>query len=533
MPFSVPKSIRSWVNQVALFRLVGLSSGPFIVFFRFLLPEDAFDPMWQRLVIAGLFIGLSVASFFVDWIKKNVLTVASGVIVIMTVWMLQLVFYNDFRLEYLLIYFAALFTALVLFDTVLPLVVFVVLNWLGGGFMILFGDTGTINPLFFLGTQWYLLGITGITVGYRIVQKKKLMNKDKKNSAVIQAAFEASGLGILITTIENKVIDYNDEFLKMWTLTPEYMKDSENNRLIEYCQSQLKNQKEVATDIVKFLRSKEMQFTSYLTFKDGRSMERYVTRLFSEEKELGRVWFYRDVTQRKQYEEELIQRNYELDSFVYRASHDLKAPLNSIMGLLSLLNQNQNDPDTQEYLNLMDRSVNKLDTFIKNLTDFSRITRLELNYGEINFAQYIEDALASLEFMEGANEVRTIIEIDNQAPFFADAFHLGIILNNLVSNAFKYRDPVKEDPQVQIKCEVKEKEAVITIRDNGMGIPEQHQGKIFELFFRATHKAFGSGLGLYICQNAVRKMKGKINLQSKEGEGTTFTVTLPNNAPSN
>ncbi len=236
----------------------------------------------------------------------------------------------------------------------------------------------------------------------------------------------------------------------------------------------------------------------------------------------------RDVTLRKTTERELIQRNFELDSFVYRASHDLKAPLNSLMGIISILVQEELPPEITTYIGLMDRSVVKLDTFIRNLTDFSRITRLEITEQVVDFKKLFTETCESLMHMEFADRVDLKLELDEPVPWHGDRFHLGIVLSNLLSNAIKYQDHKKDAPQVVTKVHVQESTTRIEIEDNGIGIKAEYQKRLYELFFRASNQSFGSGLGLYITKNAVEKMDGKIQLDSVPGVGTRFTILLPN-----
>ncbi len=236
----------------------------------------------------------------------------------------------------------------------------------------------------------------------------------------------------------------------------------------------------------------------------------------------------RDVTERKKTEKELVQRNHELDSFVYRASHDLKAPLNSLMGLIDILKAESLDKSLLMYVGLMDKSVIKLDTFIRNLSDFSRIARIEIQAKPVDFSQLIEEATESLFFMENAANIEKIVEITPGPAFIGDSFHIGIVLSNLISNAIKYTDSKKPKPFVKVTVATTEKDCTFTVEDNGLGIPETYQARIFDLFFRASTQSFGSGLGLYITRNAIDKMEGEIEISSKEGQGTSFKVILPN-----
>lgn len=236
----------------------------------------------------------------------------------------------------------------------------------------------------------------------------------------------------------------------------------------------------------------------------------------------------RDVSERKTTERELIQRNFELDSFVYRASHDLKAPLNSLMGIIDILVNEDLPSEVRSYIQLMDRSVVKLDTFIRNLTDFSRIARLEIKGQEINLQELYQEILESLKFMENADRVEKNMVIQEEAPLRGDRFHIGIVLSNLLSNAIKYQDHQKSNSKIDVLVKVTAIEVLLEIKDNGIGIPEQYQERLFELFFRASNQSFGSGLGLYITKNAVEKMDGRIELESQAGIGTRFTIVIPN-----
>ena len=236
----------------------------------------------------------------------------------------------------------------------------------------------------------------------------------------------------------------------------------------------------------------------------------------------------RDVTERKRTEKELIKRNFELDSFVYRASHDLKAPLNSLMGLIGLVEGETTDDMVLRYLTMMNKSVTKLDTFIRDLADFSRNARLELEVSPIDWQKAVDESLENLRFMENSDRVEKIVEIKGNGEFHSDPVRISIVLNNLISNSIKYQNLKREDAKVHIEIETAPVGGTIRISDNGIGIAKEHQQKVFNLFFRASIQSYGSGLGMYIVKNAVEKLKGRINVESVEGEGTTFTITLPN-----
>ena len=236
----------------------------------------------------------------------------------------------------------------------------------------------------------------------------------------------------------------------------------------------------------------------------------------------------RDVTERKRTEKELIKRNFELDSFVYRASHDLKAPLNSLMGLISIMNAEFEEESIQNYLRMMNKSVVKLDSFIRDLGDFSRNNRGEIEPSNINWESTIAESLENLRFMETAERVTHSVEVSSKGEFHSDPVLLGIVVNNLISNAIKYQNLKRNDAFVRIEVQSDSERAIFKVTDNGIGMSEEHLAKIFNLFFRASVQSYGSGMGMYIVKNAVDRLKGTIKVESRLQEGSTFTLSLPN-----
>ncbi len=249
------------------------------------------------------------------------------------------------------------------------------------------------------------------------------------------------------------------------------------------------------------------------------------------------ISFGLDITSLKQHEEilrsknvELEKINFELDRFVYSASHDLKAPLSSVLGLISLARTEMRPEDQTTYYDMMERSIRKLDKFINDLIHFSRNTRLEIVSEPVDFESIISDRVDDLRYMEDAHKVRLEKSIDKVA-FWSDERRISTIFNNLISNAVKYHNPVAIDPWVKLSIEVDEQRALIVIQDNGIGIEEHHLDYIFNMFYRATELSKGSGLGLYIVKEIVSKLSGSIIVNSKTGEGTTIKIILPNQAP--
>jgi PAS domain S-box-containing protein len=228
--------------------------------------------------------------------------------------------------------------------------------------------------------------------------------------------------------------------------------------------------------------------------------------------------------------EELYKTNSELDRFVYRTSHDLRAPLKSMLGLIGIVKEREesSNVDQLKRLEMLNKSIVKLDAFIEDILNYSRNTRVDVVKEEINFEEIIQEIRKSHEFMEGADEIKFEVEIHQTENFLSDKRRINVLLKNLISNAIKYKDGNKEASFVTILIECDSENGIITIEDNGIGISEEHQEKVFEMFYRATKLSTGSGLGMYIAKETLEKLGGSITLKSELNIGTKFIIQIPN-----
>jgi PAS domain S-box-containing protein len=256
-------------------------------------------------------------------------------------------------------------------------------------------------------------------------------------------------------------------------------------------------------------------------------------------REIGKIKgvavFIEDITPLKQSQMKLIEKNRdlqkvnsELDSFVYRVSHDLRAPLTSILGLINLMKMETSKEKVMEYVELQEKSIRKLDLFIKEIINLSRNSRLGLTASKIDFKELLDEIFEAQHYTASAEKIERICEIRENMDFYTDRQRLSIILNNLISNGLKYANPHAEKQYIKVKAYTENNDCIIEVSDNGIGISEIYLPKIFEMFFRATQDFQGSGLGLYIVKETVEKLKGKVTVKSKMRVGTTFRVVIPN-----
>ncbi|PCH96341.1 MAG: hypothetical protein COB85_03645, partial [Bacteroidetes bacterium] len=236
-----------------------------------------------------------------------------------------------------------------------------------------------------------------------------------------------------------------------------------------------------------------------------------------------------NITLLKKTEEQLKAKNSELDTFVYRASHDLRSPIASIQGLVHLALKEVKDKAALKYFDLIGTAIAKQDEILEDLTQVTIIRQGEVELKSFKPKPFIEEIVRS--FKEHAIFQRAKFQIkDNTTKnIISDERLLKTILRNLIENALKYRKSKSQNSFVNISIAQGADNVKITIEDNGMGIPEKYQEKIYDMFFRATQLKSGTGLGLYIVKSALEKLDGSIKVESKEKVGTTFTLNIPNN----
>ncbi|HEX7365898.1 MAG TPA: hybrid sensor histidine kinase/response regulator [Pelobium sp.] len=225
--------------------------------------------------------------------------------------------------------------------------------------------------------------------------------------------------------------------------------------------------------------------------------------------------------------EELRKAYSELDKFAYSVSHDIRGPLVGISGGVDLALQSNNIDEIKEILVLMEKSVSKLDAFILNMHDYYSLERGELKITAIDFNDLVKETRAIFDIYAKSAQIDFEIEVKQNEEFWSDAISLSLIINNLLTNAFKYQKKEEPDKKVKLSIEVFRGSLTIAVSDNGTGIDPKYQDEIFNLFFRASVQESGSGLGLFNVKSCVSKLNGTIQVNSVLNEGTIFTVVIP------
>ncbi len=277
--------------------------------------------------------------------------------------------------------------------------------------------------------------------------------------------------------------------------------------------------------------------------------------LNAEGKPLQYIAIRTDITERKADEEkleriaaELAEKNKELEAIVYTVSHDLRSPLVNVQGFGKQLNRACDtmrtaittagnglvpaaalkqplDVTIPQALRFINAGVSKMETLLAGLLRYSRLGRVALNIRPLNINGMITEIVAAMKFQ--LDEAGAEVRLEPLPTCLGDNVQTSQVFGNLLDNALKYRDPARR-LQVVITGEIRDGHSIYTVRDNGLGIAPEHQGKIFEIFHRLNPEAStGEGLGLTIAQRVLERQKGRIWVESKPGEGSAFHVSLP------
>jgi len=378
--------------------------------------------------------------------------------------------------------------------------------------------------------------IKGIVINFRdITERKNHENALKYTELRLRALLENSSEAIILANEELDITYASDSLYRVAGYRPEEIvgepilklaHPDEKDMLVDFMQDVISHPGEPKKLIYKTRK------------KDGSYIwcERVSTNFLSNPAINGIVSNFRDITERleqmealQQSNAELQKRNEELDRFVYSVSHDLRAPLTSILGLVEISRYCETRDEFVNNLNMIQQGAQKLDCFIFDILNYSKNSRVAVEEERIDFVLLLDEVINNLKYLKGdsiAVRLEKMVQVDGD--FYTDKYRLSVVLNNIISNAIKYSKPGYADAYVRIHITADDTHAQIVVEDNGIGIAGEHHPKIFDMFFRATTVSMGSGLGLYIVEETLQKIGGSISFQSQEGTGSLFSIEIPN-----
>jgi PAS domain S-box-containing protein len=366
-------------------------------------------------------------------------------------------------------------------------------------------------------------------INIKDITETKLKEKQLRESeAKFRTLFESELMGIVISQETGDILEANNAFLNMLGFTKEDLEKSKLNWMEltppEYFERDVAGLREIVETGI--MRPFEKEYIR----KDGKRISVIIGASLLGTEGKG-VTFIIDVSELRQSQKQLEMINKELNTFLYMASHDLKGPLATVVGLTQIAKNETQEPHIQKYLNLIMQSTSKLDNSLMNLMRIMKIKGGGQQTEPVDFNHIIEEVKENLNGVEGFKDVKILSEITLSSPFYSESSILNSILQNLIENGVKYKSSQADAPFVCIKVFEEGQNVVLKVEDNGKGIDPKVKDRIFDMFYRGTSDSRGSGLGLYIVKNAVERLHGKIEVTTRPEGGTIFTVVFPRTLP--
>ena len=225
----------------------------------------------------------------------------------------------------------------------------------------------------------------------------------------------------------------------------------------------------------------------------------------------------------------LKQKNDELETLVYRVSHDLKGPLASVAGLFQLLEHEEETLENLKYyLNLIQESTVKLENTLSSLLEIGLSSSGGLANKEFNVRDSIEELIEGFNGYPGREDVILLLSANRELTINTEERTFYSVIQNLIENSIKYRKPYIADAVTKISARKYKNGIKIKVKDNGQGMSRQVQRRAFDMFYRGNQTSEGSGLGLFIVKSNIEKLGGEIRIRSQIHHGTEMWIYLPN-----
>lgn len=377
-----------------------------------------------------------------------------------------------------------------------------------------------------------------IAIRADITERKAVEQKNKEALTLNDAILNSTNDGILVTDAKGEILHFNQRFLDMWSIPQSVAESRDKERLMGAVMSSLKDPDGFVQLIIERNSNFTDSFVDLIEFNDERVLERQTLPMYIEGSAAGRVWSFSDVTEKRAYEQQLINSKEEAQQaarakaeFLASMSHEIRTPMNGVLGMLGLLQRTHLDKTQRHQASIAQSSAESLLTIINDILDFSKVEagKLELEELEFNLRNDLGGFAEAIALKAQEKDVELILDVTQveRTLVVTDPGRLRQVLTNLVGNAIKFTHEGEILITVRLEqiAEGKGKLSV-EVKDTGIGIPEDKQAALFDSFTQVdtstTRKYGGTGLGLSIAKQLIELMGGEISVSSTMGEGSTF-----------
>jgi len=242
----------------------------------------------------------------------------------------------------------------------------------------------------------------------------------------------------------------------------------------------------------------------------------------------GFIMIAKDDRQLAKATEELKKKNTELETLIYRISHDLKGPLASMNGLFQLMELESDNPEaSQNYMQLIKKSAQRLEEKLMGLLELGLSKKDTIEYKPIMVREKLQDIIHDLQSYPGKDKVLIHLTASENFSFYTEEKLFQSIMQNLIENSIKYRKPNIADAVTKVSVRRYREGIKVKVKDNGLGMDKDLQKRAFDMFYRGHNHTEGSGLGMFIVKTHVEKLGGEIRVKSTPQMGTEVWVYLP------
>jgi PAS domain S-box-containing protein len=373
-----------------------------------------------------------------------------------------------------------------------------------------------------------------------VIERKRAENELEQSHSLITATLESTADGILVVDKTGKITNFNSKFIELWRIPSSIIQTDNDEALLSYVLDQLTDPIGFIDKVRELYENEDETSTDFLSFKDGRTFERYSQSQVFNGTCVGRVWSFRNITEQKNtllalHDSESLLRelNATKDKFFSIIAHDLKSPFNGILGFSNILIEQIKQKDyegIEEYSEIIQFSAQKAIDLLTNIMEWSRSQsgRMDFNPQNIDIGIIINEVFELSSIAASQKSIHFTKEVPHPIFVNLDKDMIASVLRNIISNSIKFTHP---GGHILLHAVEEGNRLKVSVTDTGIGIEERELIKLFRIdesfSIPGTHNEKGTGLGLILCKEFVDKHKGQIWAESEPGHGSRFVFTIP------